>query len=138
MTFALCIAQEFIIFKKPFVTNKFIPFFLATHLVNQKYDVCMRKESGKKLNCYFPLSPASGAVGTATINMGTFGLSVSPSATASQAGANSKCITDYIQIPGAEKSSIANAVPSTIYGNRFCGRLFNTEAQTTHATFCSE
>ena len=78
MTFALCIAQEYIIFKKPFVTNKFLPFFLATHLVNQKYDVCMRKESGKKLNCYFPLSPASGAVGTAVINMGTFGLSVPP------------------------------------------------------------
>ena len=54
--------------------------------------------------CYYPISGTAGAIGTAAILQGTFGLSVSAKATKEEAKANSNCAADYLEFAGGKHS----------------------------------
>jgi len=96
------------------------------HLSSQNYEICFRRESGSCSICF--------AASTTT-----FGLSVSPTADAAQAGITEKCITDYLVIPNG--MSAANAKLTTLaatVSNRFCGRILGlTEKATATSTVCT-
>jgi len=105
----------------------------TTHLSNQQYNICIRRMEGCHSVCYYP-----------TI-AGSFGLSVSISASAAQAATLSNCIADYLNIPGGSASAIAatyqeaNASQTVApTANRVCGRIFGTSTATaTQGTICS-
>ena len=103
------------------------------HLANQHYTSCIRRNSGQCGICYTPIFGVP--VGTAIIDQGTFGLSVSSIAGAANGLVDSHCSTDYVYIPGAA------AAPGTLAAtspNRICGRYFVTVLGTNHATVCSK
>jgi len=106
----------------------------TTHLQNQHYEICFRRESGYCYICYIPFNSITGA-GTSS-----FGLGV---ATADNAIAKSNvgttCIADYIVIPQGTTSAIASstAVSATAV-ERYCGRYLNTATNTAgNVSICS-
>jgi len=113
----------------------------AVHLANQHYTACIRRGNGKEIICYVPCTHITGAGSTTDGAVPTaqpsFGLSLSPSATAAQSGVEESCSTDYIWIPGgvdsgeefdsAESQQDTPLLPT--YPHRFCGRYFATTAQ---------
>merc|ERR1712045_71295 len=93
-----------------------------SHFPHMDYTICIRRESGKTIMCYYPISGASGAIGTAAIAQGTFGLSVSAKATKAEAHANSNCAADYLEFAGLETKT--DGVPTIKAVFRTCGRTF--------------
>ena len=126
----------------------------TTHLQNQHYEICFRRESGTKLFpiifqiqhlkshlsffkgycyiCYIPFNSITGA--------SSYGLGV---ATADDAIAKSaqgtSCIGDYIVVPqGATSAVAALTTVSAIANERFCGRYLNHITNTAdNASVCS-
>lgn len=96
----------------------------TTHLQNQHYEICIRREAGYCYNCYIPFNAINGAA--------SYGLGV---ATADNAIAKSaqgtSCIGDYIVIPQGQTSTLASAtaVDATAF-ERFCGRYLNVITNT--------
>merc|ERR1712241_995443 len=107
----------------------------ATHLSNQKYDICIRRASGYCYICY-----STWTAGTAVIAQGSFGLNISPSI-ASQSAINTSCTSDYISIPYGNSAAIAAiTAPATeaTFGNSYCGRFFSiASAATAGVTVCT-
>ena len=103
----------------------------ATHLQNQNYQVCFRRESGYCHLCFIASITAAAP--------NSFGLSVSIAA-AAQAASGTHCTTDYITIPnGLEGNNIAAGSTATTAGvSRFCGRFLNSLASTSNLSVCSK
>jgi len=102
----------------------------TTHLSNQNYDVCVRREKGYCYGCW-------GVWGTGA----QFGLSISDNAAAAKGTVGTSCIEDYVTIPFG--SAIAIAMTTTVgtnvmYVDKFCGRFLNTvNAETTNVDICT-
>jgi len=131
----------------------------ATHLNNQDYKICFRKESGITKLCFTEI-PASSL---ATTDQGTYGLSVSPDLSVGQSGHDTECVTDYLEFPGgvyggtstnngcssststtpgACTASTKPLVPTTAARTKLCGNYFTvskaiTSKVNTHETVCS-
>merc|ERR1712142_1067895 len=80
-----------------------------THLSNQDYDICIRRENGYCYICYIQ-SVAPGTAVTVVATQNTFGVSVSNADAAANSAQGTQCTTDYITIPGGQL--IANAIMS--------------------------
>jgi len=108
----------------------------TTHLKNQEYEACIRRESGY---CYICYSTKISSTSTSTTTQNSFGVSISPSGTIAQSATGTSCSTDYITIPNGNSATIA-ASSSVIAGTtRFCGRFFHyTTAQASATTVCSK
>lgn len=106
----------------------------TTHLSNQNYEICIRREKEYCAICYLP----SIVIGTGD-NSATFGLSISKEITAnSDVGSN--CMGDHITIPGGQTKGIAvdTAILATDSISQFCGRYLNTDReQAASASICS-
>jgi len=112
-------------------------FATTTHLANQDYDICFRREENYCRTCFSPKFTNS------------FGLSIAADKTGgAQSGAGAYCDgstagrTDYIEIAGAQSGSgntefVTKA--GTIGWDRMCGAIFNNlkTAATTAATVCT-
>ncbi|TRY61752.1 hypothetical protein TCAL_11241, partial [Tigriopus californicus] len=100
----------------------------TTHLSNQCYTICFRQELGKCGICFGTAIPG----GAATMDQGSFGLSIPPAAalTGSQ---DLGCSNDYLQIPGAERDAASPnnfevGTVGAIAHERICGRFFGFAA----------
>lgn len=100
----------------------------VTHLSNQRYNICIRKNAATNHICYTPCTLLTNAM-IANANMGSsFGVSESPvaGAAAPTAGVGSSCTGDYIEIIGGQVK--ANAIIGTTgalatgLNSRYCGR----------------
>lgn len=81
------------IYNPLFLINNLI--FLATHLINQEYNVCFRRESGMCAICFFPA--IFNAIGAMPGMQSSFGLSIASDATALKSNPTTAiCNTDYI------------------------------------------
>lgn len=110
-------------------------FATTTHLANQNYDICFRREEGYCRQCYSPKFATSFGVGL--------------TATDAMSGAGKSCYspnTDYIEIPGAQEGSVSTSSSeftvkdSTTFGDsRICGQFFTSIDNTaTEVTVCSK
>jgi len=132
----------------------------ATHLNNQDYKICFRKESGTAKLCFTDIPGASTLV---TTDQGTYGLSVSPDYAVGQAGHDTECVTDYLEFSGGvygglsgnngcgsssstlvacTATSTAPKVPTVNARTKLCGNYFaastaTTKKVNTHETVCS-
>lgn len=110
-------------------------FATTTHLANQNYDICFRREEGYCRQCYSPKFSTSFGVGL--------------TATDAMSGAGVSCYnpnTDYIEIPGAQEGSVSTATSeftvkdATTFGDsRICGQIFTSiDNSATEVTVCSK
>jgi len=99
----------------------------VTHLSNQNYDICIRRESSYCYICYFT---SINGIASTPANQASFGLSLTAAAIASSV-VGSECSQDYISIPGGQAMAVAAAAITTTSGantnSRFCGRSLNTQ-----------
>jgi len=116
-----------------------------THLVNQHYQVCFRRESGRCRICYIPSVTVEGTANNIPAKQSSFGLSVSSNAATDPALSETdpgNCMADYLTIPYAFSSTpanqalFANNIPVYDAGagnandndadlkSRLCGRIF--------------
>jgi len=120
------------------------------HLVNQQYDVCIRRARSYCSICYTPYIISS-TTGTAS----SYGLSAGSDASdqksafdsycsgvtivASAAPATNKGHGDYLEIANMQPSPTATAATYVAKGFRLCGAIFNaiTSQQTAQASICS-
>jgi len=98
-----------------------------THLSNQDYNICVRRENGYCYICY--IQAVAPAIADSITAQNTFGLSISSAAGSSKAIQGTSCTTDYVTIPGGQV--IANAIAAINVINagtfsKFCGRGLNT------------
>jgi len=120
----------------------------VTHLNNQDYKICFRKESGKGKMCYTPLGlPTTLAI----TDQGTFGVSGSPDAMYTKPGQDSLCYYDYLEFSGGVYPHTSAVTDSTTQSvgttarTKLCGRqLAATQSGTgiasdlkKHETVCS-
>jgi len=131
----------------------------TTHLNNQDYKICFRKEHGKVKLCFTDIPAAS----LGTIDQGTYGVSTSPDSKKAQSGHDGECVTDYLEFSGgvyggkssdngcgstsattgACSASTAPKVPTSSVKSKLCGRYFTVSKPTstttinTHETVCS-
>jgi len=108
----------------------------VTHLNNQDYKICIRKEKAKKYICY----SAVAGIAADTANQGSFGLSVSSSTAIADSNVGSACNSDYLSFNGGVYTSAIAAigVPTTAAVHRVCGRFLNTQATSVaHVAVCS-
>ena len=63
----------------------------TTHLQNQDYTICLRREAGYCLVCYSEWA-------TSTAALGSFGLSISNIAMSEAASVGLTCVTDYLDV----------------------------------------
>jgi len=112
----------------------------ATHLVNQKYDICIRRGFGMCNICYTAIS-----AGTAGIDdQGTYGIGITSTPTSTPAASNvdSGCAGDFLLIPNGGLSTLSNFLlgkPAPTNVQKFCGRFLNTNlAATSGVTICSQ
>eukprot|EP00094_Tigriopus_californicus_P014059 TCALIF_13615-PA protein Name:"Protein of unknown function" AED:0.10 eAED:0.10 QI:0/0.63/0.66/0.91/0.54/0.66/12/94/345 len=101
----------------------------ATHLSNQCYNICIRRESGRCAICYVP-NFADSIAGAIISSQVAFGLSVSPAAIAESA-TGADCTTDYLLIPGAQDvigpaMPLAQEVAMSGLQGRICGRVLSS------------
>lgn len=92
-----------------------------THLSNQCYDICFRRNSGNCAICFIPSITITGA--NAAITQTTFGLSVSPSTTIAQSAVDTSCTGDYLIIPNGNTPANAKMTLPPDGPDRFCGRV---------------
>jgi len=106
----------------------------TTHLSNQRYEICFRREAGYCYMCYFPWAVVDA-------KPQSFGLN-SNQAMAEKNGFGSYCTDDYILIPGGTTSAevTKTAITTTDHENRFCGGFLNSATTTTIAseTVCTK
>lgn len=113
----------------------------ATHLVNQKYDICIRRGFGMCNICYTAIT----SVGTAGIDdQGTYGIGLTSTPTSTPAASNvdSGCAGDFLLIPNGGLSTLASYLlgkPAVTNTQKYCGRFLNTNlAATSGVTICSQ
>lgn len=99
----------------------------VTHLSNQCYSICFRRNQNKCALCVAPTINPAGASNVA--DQASFGLSASTPGTAEN---DVTCSTDYLVIPngqafGAAVIAMTNVVVGD--GSRFCGRYLNKITQ---------
>lgn len=70
----------------------------ATHLSNQHYDICFRRNSMKCAICYWPSITAADFSTTATSTQNSFGLSNSNADDTTTQQMNQNCNTDYVVV----------------------------------------
>ena len=114
-------------------------FATTTHLANQNYDICFRREEGYCRQCYSPKFATSFGVGLAAADM--------------MSAAGKSCYNpnnDYIEIPGAQQyatdgsahsssSEFKEKTAATYGDSRICGQYFtNMDATTSEITVCSK
>ena len=107
----------------------------ATHLSNQKYSVCVRREASMGCICYSAAEPAGAGLTVAT--QGSFGVSASTVAAAAKSGTDADCTADWIEIPDAFGNAQLPTIPRGAVTNqgattaqlaqRFCGRKLNNQ-----------
>jgi hypothetical protein len=113
----------------------------VTHLNNQYYDICIRRETQMCYICYTPFSETVAADGEA--DQVSFGIGPSPAAAIAQSAINTICVEDWLSIPGGNTMTLIAAqatdgVADTIDINRICGRIFNSAgAQVAEVTICT-
>jgi len=101
----------------------------TTHLQNQDYSMCFRRNSGNCAICFTPSLQA--AVITAT-----YGLGVSANLAIAQSAVGSVCNADYLTIPYGEtiaevvKAVTADTDIANAQNNAYCGRLLNSNSGT--------
>merc|ERR1711997_1028915 len=132
------------------------------HLANQNYDVCVRKQIDRCVICWSPITTGN----IAGPDVGSFGVSSSPDATAAQSSsavenavpgcaartgnaAMNMGSNDFVTIQGGVAHTDAFVMPggalndelisiATIGTSNFCGRYFNAaDLQAEDATICS-
>jgi len=105
----------------------------STHLQNQNYQVCVRRNAGSCYICW-------AAWHTSTISaamISSFGLSLS-GADADNAETGSNCVSDYIIIPDGQISTTAAITTPVVGIDRFCGRQLSViRAMDDAGTVCS-
>ena len=111
-------------------------FATTTHLANQDYDICFRREENYCRTCFSPKFATSFGIGIAAAAAGESGAGVD--CDGSTAGK-----TDYIEIAGAQTGSTNTEFATkdaAIGWDRMCGVTFNNlgTAATTAATVCSK
>lgn len=108
----------------------------TTHLSNQHYTACFRREAGMTMQCY---TTCTTVVSIAGMAQASFGLSLT-NAAAMEGAVDTDCVTDYLTIPNGLDSAMArinvagpllggapgSANTRTVGHNRFCGRLLAT------------
>jgi len=139
----------------------------STHLANQDYDVCVRKQIDRCVICWSPITTGNFALVPPVV--GSFGVSSSPDAAAAQSSSAVNNLVpgcaartgntvppvihgsnDFVTIQGGVNPGAAPALADlgpinnieinidTIGASNFCGRYFNAlDAQTSDATICS-
>ena len=108
-----------------------------THLANQHYSICFRREAGYCRTCFSEKFA------------GSFGVSLPT--TDAQSGSGVFCdattagILDYIEIPGAQATAVSTAsseftkkVLATMGHHRICGLAFNSINDAAATTVCSK
>merc|ERR1711976_272550 len=140
-------------------TRDEVDILTGTHLSNQNYDVCVRRERGFCGICWIPTVYGVSDMGMTmqtlpdgfdlppTPTRGSFGLSVSPDANQAEAENGDECTEDYIVIPNGEKR---DKEPPAAEGdlnvakwpirnnnieigiNRYCGRFLNVDREDAH------
>ena len=110
----------------------------VTHLANQDYDICFRREENYCRTCFSPKFA------------GSYGVSIGAAVDAASSGAACAVGTagfqDYIEIPGAQLSTASTTTsqyatrdPAVVGAARMCGVVFNNkEAEAAGATICSK
>lgn len=112
----------------------------ATHLVNQKYDICIRRASGMCHICYTPIIAGTAGV----IDQGTYGIGLADgtTSTASATSVDSNCKEDFLLIPNGGLSTLSskiNGKPDSTNQQKYCGRFLGTNAAgTADVTICSQ
>ena len=112
-------------------------FATTTHLANQDYDICFRREENYCRTCFSPKFAKS------------FGISIAGTAVNSASGVacdgSTVGKTDFIEIPGAQVAAMSTTTSefttkaATIGWDRMCGVIFNAlDTQTAETTVCSE
>ena len=112
-------------------------FASITHLANQDYNICFRREENYCRTCFWPKIAYS------------FGLTTETTAGMARAGPDcyTPDIADYIEIPGAQEGSVSTATSefttkdgATLGSSRMCGQLFSNIDATGAAavTICSK
>ena len=112
-------------------TNTAVQAASSTHLQNQNYNICVRREKGSCYICWAEWYTAAA--------MGSFGLSLSDAA-AVKSLTGSRCTTDFVTIPQGNTDAIAQTTTAAAANfNRYCGRFLNpTATSTAPATVCSK
>jgi len=134
---------------------------MSTHLANQFYDICIRREAGQCVTCYSPTISGNGGAAqvgnTAANTVGSFGVSNGPSgAAAAKAGAGlAGCPTnaagssnDFVSIrrgtgendiaPGTSINTYVIAPAVLALPSIFCGRYLNPANEgTADGTVCT-
>merc|ERR1719510_574687 len=106
-----------------------------THLQNQNYENCFRREDDY---CYICYTVKIAGASTSDTTMNSFGVSISAASTATQSQVGTGCTTDYIDIPNVITETQAKATTIIAGPTRLCGRfLALSAAQTAAATVCS-
>jgi len=108
----------------------------VTHLNNQDYKICIRKEKDKKHICY---SAVQATIASMADKQGSFGLSVA-SAVIADSNVGSACNDDYLSFNGGVYTSAIAIIgaPTTAAVHRVCGRFLATSAAAiAHVTVCS-
>jgi len=93
----------------------------STHLSNQLYSICIRRNVGKCAICYSPT-----VASTIVTVQNSFGLSVTAIAAIVSGEVDAMCSTDYLVIPNAVTiaSVSLNAAGNVLGQSRICGRFF--------------
>eukprot|EP00093_Oithona_nana_P010475 10475.XXX_64868_67253_1 [CDS] Oithona nana genome sequencing. len=117
----------------------------TTHLSNQDYEICIRREAGACFICYNVQKMAGAPITPGDQN--SFGLSEIPPtivagiATPAKvpiAKGDTDCTTDFIEIPGGQLEATAMVLNVPIIGQtRYCGRIFGVSASKASQTICS-
>lgn len=108
----------------------------ATHLANQRYDICIRRNTGNCQICYWPADPIAAGGVAAAADQGSFGVSViDPLSGALMSAVDSSCSTDFLSITNGGLKGTATRDSN----QKYCGRFFNTDSNTgaAHATICT-
>merc|ERR1711971_816728 len=119
----------------------------VTHLNNQHYQACFRREVGRCAICYIPSVTIATTAANVAATQSSFGISEDGSANAGTTALSetdaAKCTTDYVTIPfgfrGDQAFATATTVPLFDNGaddpadlkNRFCGRIFAADEDQT-------
>lgn len=100
----------------------------TTHLANQEYEICFRRESGYCALCFTPAIAISGT--NPVSGQSSFGLSLGAAAIASSV-VNAACADDFLSIPFSTLD-VTIATDSSIVTNvdpfRHCGRVLGESA----------
>jgi len=100
----------------------------TTHLQNQNYQICVRREKGYCYICWDSWHTGN-----------SFGLSQSPTAAIAKGSTGTRCTNDYVTIPQGTTSTIAATTTPAAFISRFCGRFLShtDDAATPGASVCS-